>query len=179
MLSGFLGQPVVLEIGSITCPVYAGVSKIMNDLAESFADIRFILLYVREAHPGERCGAHKNMEEKLKRARETRRAYGENRTILVDDLKGTAHQLYGAYPNSLFVIDENGIVVWRTKWNRPQVLSQVLDNLKAGKQLPPELMSEKPGGSQFDALLKGGWVAVWDFLIAFPTLIWQKFIRSS
>mgnify|MGYP005844806657 CR=1 FL=1 len=177
-LSDFLGQPIVLELGSITCPVYAGLTNKMNQLADVFPDVQFLLLYVREAHPGERCGAHQSLDEKQERARETQNRYGENRTILMDDLEGTAHQLYGMFPNSVFLINKHGKIAWRAKWNRPEVLKEALEKLKSGEQMPPELTSEIPGGSRFSALLKGGWLAVWDFVKAFPVLVWQKFFKT-
>jgi hypothetical protein len=51
-LSDFLGTWLVLETGSFSCPMYVGNIHKMNRLAKKFKDVRFLVLYVREAHPG-------------------------------------------------------------------------------------------------------------------------------
>jgi len=177
--SGLAGQPIALEMGSVTCPVYAGLVRRMGQLAEQFPSVRFVVLYVREAHPGERRSAHRDLEEKIDRARQLRALYGEHRTILVDDVDGNAHARYGGFPNSLYLIDEQHRIFWFSQWNHPEETAENLRRLVDGQPGGAVSLSQQPGGHTFSALLKGGWLAVWDFLVAFPRLIWYKFLKKS
>lgn len=131
-LSGYRGQPVVLETGSMTCPMYAGRVEPMNQLAARYPDVRFLVLYTREAHPGERIGPHHSMEQKLANAHRLTETDGERRTVLVDDLNGTGHQRYGFMPNSVHVITADGTVAYRAVWNEPDAVEEVLRRLRAG-----------------------------------------------
>ena len=86
-LSDYLDKPIViLETGSITCPIYANASKPMLKLKEMYPEFNFLLLYIREAHPGSKTPAQQTMEEKLENAKLMQQLYNETRTILVDDI---------------------------------------------------------------------------------------------
>lgn len=125
-LSDYAGQRVVLETGSVTCPAYdSGVAR-MNRLAERHPDVAFLVLYVREAHPGSRISCHVDRADKTARASSLSETRDEHRTVLVDDVEGTAHRALGALPNSVFVVDEDGRLVWRCTWNRPELVDEVL-----------------------------------------------------
>ena len=67
-LSDFDGQWTVIETGSSTCSMYTKNIKIYRDIVEKFSDVNFVMVYVREAHPGERMGPHQNMDDKFKSA---------------------------------------------------------------------------------------------------------------
>ncbi len=68
----------------------------------------FLFVYTREAHPGERYGPHRSMEQKLTHARAFKERGQVERPILVDDLVGTGHKLYGALPNMSYIIAGRG-----------------------------------------------------------------------
>ena len=51
-LLDFDGTFLVLEMGSITCPLFQGRRPHMDRLDLQHPDISFAVLYVREAHPG-------------------------------------------------------------------------------------------------------------------------------
>ena len=56
-------------------------------------------------------------------------------TILVDDVAGTGHELYGTLPNMTYVIDRGGKVLFRSDWTDPPTIERVLDYiLDARKQ---------------------------------------------
>ncbi|MEX2369313.1 MAG: deiodinase-like protein [Candidatus Paceibacterota bacterium] len=176
-LSDFFGQSVVLEIGSLTCPVYAGVLKRMRRLQKEFTEVTFLLLYVREAHPGERRGQAQTNKAKRQRAQECKDIYKDPRMVLVDDVSGKAHKAYGLVPNSVFIIDRNGKIFWRAKWNQPRELRENLRRLTNNQPATGESHSELPGALRPRAFLYGGWVAVWDFIKGFHRLIWLKFLK--
>lgn len=112
-LSDFRGEPVVVETGSVSCPMYVSHVESMNALAFRFPDVVFLVLYMREAHPGRRIGAHRDATQKAAAARIVVDEEREGRTIVVDDLAGTAHRHDGAMPNTVHLIDADGIVAFR------------------------------------------------------------------
>lgn len=65
-LSDFRKRIVVFESGSSTCPATVGIIDTMQKLTRKYPQVIFLLLYVREAHPGERTPAHRTFEEKLR-----------------------------------------------------------------------------------------------------------------
>ncbi|KAA8962457.1 deiodinase-like protein [Mycobacterium sp.] len=171
-LSDFRGKPVVLETGSASCPMYVGHIEPMNALAFRFPDVAFLVLYVREAHPGRRIGAHRDHAQKTAAARIVADQEQEGRTILIDDLAGTAHRLYGAMPNTVHVIDTDGRVAFRAMWNDPAAVEAVLRTMLAGQDTATVRARFRPTGpaTLFRVLRRAGWRAVWDFVVAFPAL---------
>ena len=67
-ISDFDGKWLVIETGSSTCSMYTKNIGIYKDIVSEFSDVEFVMVYVREAHPGERMGPHQNMDDKFKAA---------------------------------------------------------------------------------------------------------------
>ena len=63
----FSGPFLVLEFGSITCPLFQSRRKTMAHLAKEFPEVASVVVYVREAHPGNIISSHGDMDEKIKR----------------------------------------------------------------------------------------------------------------
>jgi peroxiredoxin len=143
-LSDFGGSWVVLETGSITCPITDSKVRAMDELQRRFEDAVFVLLYTREAHPGERFEAHDSFEEKLERARTFAEDYDVERTVLVDDVEGTAHRTYGGMPNSVHVISPDGVVVMRGDWNDVRKVKRVLENGDGDRVYEREVYRGRP-----------------------------------
>ncbi len=76
-------------------------------MANKYSDLgfTFVFVYTREAHPGENYPAHQTLEQKLNHARSLLTVLDVRRTILVDDVEGTGHELYGTLPNMTYLID--------------------------------------------------------------------------
>ena len=74
----------------------------LNEMYRNYRDkgFEFLTIYVREPHPGEHYGPHKDFEQKLEYAKHCRDQDGIENPLLVDDLDGTVHQLYGVLPNN-------------------------------------------------------------------------------
>ena len=87
-LLDFSGNFLVLELGSITCPLFQGRREGMSDLVAKYPNISFSVLYIREAHPGSNIHSHKTINDKLTRARTLRNEDGEKRKILIDGIEG-------------------------------------------------------------------------------------------
>ena len=172
-LSGYRGRTLVLETGSVTCPMYAKGVAGMAALAQRHPDAAFVVLYVREAHPGGRVGPHADALDKANSARMLGPVMGDRREILIDDIDGTAHRALGAFPNMVYVVDQQGRVVFRGDWTDVDAVAAVLDgtadqDLVATQHFPPA----KPGPrTAVRTLLTGGWRALFDFAVSLPGLI--------
>jgi len=175
-LSRYLGKrPVVLETVSLTCPSYVQALPKMRNLQKVYPDVLFLVLYVREAHPGGLTPAHRTLGGKLIAARQLEELHHEERTILVDSLEGTAHQQYGSLPNMVYVFDKEGRVAFRADWNQPDHLAYVLKALTSEDRnlfrrdyfspLSPSVWSA------WKALRIGGFNAIWDFMKGIPSLL--------
>lgn len=176
----FDGEFLVLELGSVTCPLFQGRRRQMGHLKEQFPQVNFAVLYVREAHPGRSIGAHKNDGEKQGAAQRLCTEDGERRTILVDDLAGTAHNAYGGYPNAVFILNQRGCVVFHADWNNPDATAKALTLLLDGKPasvksyfkpVPPNLVVR--------TMARSGKGSLFDFLKGLPVLIWKNLIRRN
>jgi len=95
--------------------------------------IAFIFLYAREAHPGENFPAHRTMEQKLAHARAFQKQFNVERPILVDDLIGTGHKLYGMLPNMTYLIGRGGKVLFRADWCDPPTIKTAVDYVLASR----------------------------------------------
>lgn len=178
-LLDFEGDFLVLEMGSLTCPLFQGRRKPMKKLHEVYPEIGFAVLYVREAHPGEMISAHKSDAEKQSCAGQLQRD-GENRRILVDDVNGTVHEAYGGYPNSVFIINRNGCVVYASDWNNPTTTRRALSLLKAGQ--PANLKAwfkPVPPSVSLKILRAGGKGAMSDFFRGLPRLVWNNLVLRN
>lgn len=170
-LSDYQGKWLVLEMGAASCGMYAGNIKPNNVLAKDYPDVDFLVVYVREPHPGERTGAHCSMEEKIENAKELKSLYGEYRKVVVDSLNGEMHIKYGLKPNSVYVINPEGKVIYRCDWMVSSELKKVLDNrdqLHTNEHAGMDILGHPSLGIQVKSLLKGGWKAVWDFIKMIP-----------
>jgi hypothetical protein len=146
-------------------------------MAREFAPkgINFVFLYTREAHPGENYPAHRSFDQKLAHARAFKAEFKIERPILVDDLAGTAHRLYGSLPNMTYLFSRGGRVLFRADWTDPptieQAISYVLNSRarrREGLKLAPfyaELVGYRwndPAKFQ-DGLARAGQQAIDDF----------------
>ena len=178
-LLDFEGDFLVLELGSVTCPLFQSRRDTMQDLAQTNPDTSFAVLYVREAHPGANCGTHKTIDDKRGNAAALD-LDGETRLILIDDLAGTAHAAYGSFPNSCFIINKNGCVLYYSDWNNPYTTGHALLALKAGKPAPRQGMflpaSPPVAFKTFKIAGKG---SAPDFFRGLPKLIWANLIRRN
>lgn len=98
-------------------------------MAREYADqgFGFIFVYTREAHPGEHFPAHRNFQQKTEQARAFQRLLEVERPILVDDLEGTGHKLYGMLPNMTYLVGRGGRVLFRSDWTDPPTIRHALD----------------------------------------------------
>ena len=171
-LSDYFGTWLVLETGSFSCPMYVGNIQKMNWLVREFKDVRFLVLYIREAHPGSSVPPLKSIKEKLDHAKRLPGEENEERTIIVDTINGNAHKLYGSYPDAVYIINPQGIVVFRSDWT---IASEVQKVLSQGRNEIHKRDHFEPGRPSlplaFRVLKRAGLNALWDFALGLPKLM--------
>jgi hypothetical protein len=97
------GRPVLLVLGSLTCPITQGAGAGIRDLHNRYGDrVRFVFVSVREAHPGAMVGQPGTMDEKLSNAALLKTHHGFNFDVAVDDIDGTFHRSLGPRPSSAY-----------------------------------------------------------------------------
>lgn len=113
----------------------------LNELYRRYCDqgFEFFTVYVREPHPGEHYGPHRDFEQKLQFARDCREQDGIQTKLLVDDLEGTVHRAYGSMPNMIYIIDKNGRITYKAMWTDHEEIASVLSNLVLADELQPRV----------------------------------------
>jgi hypothetical protein len=127
----FAGRPLFLTFGTITCPMTATAGPVQKRLFREYGDrVRFLTVYVREAHPGERYPQPSTMAQKVRHAAEYKRRDEIPWTVAVDDIEGSLHQAIDPKPNSGYFVDGDGLLVFRVLWsNHEAALREGLERL--------------------------------------------------
>lgn len=115
------GKPVLLIFGSMTCPMTASAVPVLNELHREFGEcVEFVMLNVREADPGEDYPQPDTVEEKIEHAKALKRLYAMPWTVISDDIDGHLHRGLDPKPNSAFLVDADGTIVFRSLWASDQ-----------------------------------------------------------
>lgn len=113
----FGDMPVIFIFGSMTCPMTASAAPSVQELYDEFGDrVEFIMLYVREAHPGEYFAQSETIEEKLDYAQTLKDFYDIEWTVAADNIDGDLHRALDPKPNSVFLADKDGTILFRSLW---------------------------------------------------------------
>jgi thiol-disulfide isomerase/thioredoxin len=113
----FGDKPVLFVFGSMTCPMTASSAPSVQELYEEFGEsIDFIMMYVREAHPGENYPQAQSMEEKISFAKALQEFYGIDWTVVADTLDGDLHRALDPRPNAAYLVSSNGEILFRSLW---------------------------------------------------------------
>lgn len=171
---------LVLETGSLTCPLFQSRRNTMQTLGDIDKRVRNVVLYVREAHPGQDIPQHANFESKRRCAERLKTEDGESRFVMVDDFEGTVHRAYGGMPNAVFIINRKGCVVFRAQWNNPKTTRKALNALLSGRTFSAKSFF-KPAtpAVSIRTLRRAGNGAGLDFLRSFPALVWNNLIKRN
>jgi len=179
----FGAKPVLLIFGSVTCPMTASAAPSMQELYDEFGEhIDFIMLYVREAHPGEHFAQAETLEEKLEHARFLKKLYNIAWTVAADSIDGDLHRALDPKPNSAFLMDIEGKILFRSLWAADhKALHQALEATANGK-VPDRSQSEtligpvsRAMGRVLEVMERGGPQAVKDLWRAgFPMALAGK-----
>ncbi len=139
----FNDKPVLLIFGSMTCPMTASAAPSLQELYDEFGDrVEFIMLNVREAHPGENFTQPESMEDKLEHARALREFYDIRWTVAADNVDGDLHRALDPKPNAAFVMNSEGKIAFRSLWAADRdALRLALEAVVAGRT-PERAQSE-------------------------------------
>jgi len=148
-----LDRPHLFVFGSSTCPMTLGAAEPLRRLHEEFGGrVRFVLVQVREAHPGDRFGQAATFEEKVAQARRLRATLDLPLTVAVDDLEGSFHTSLDPKPNAAYLVDRGGRIVFRSIWSSDeQALRAALDAAGSG-EVPRRGQSRRMVGPVLAAL---------------------------
>lgn len=118
----------------------------LNALYETYGakDFEFFTIYVREPHPGEHFGPHESFEQKLDYARQCREQDGIQNQLLVDNLDGTVHRLYGVLPNMVYIVGKDGRIVYKAMWTDHAEIKSVLENIVMADEMRAKGIRLKP-----------------------------------
>jgi thiol-disulfide isomerase/thioredoxin len=132
--------PVIIIFGSMTCPMTASAAPSVQELHEEFGDrIKFIMLYVREAHPGEHFTQADTLEQKLAHAQALKDFYAIQWTVAADNVDGDLHRALDPKPNSAFLINKDGTILFRSLWAADyRALRVALDAAATDQPMPAE-----------------------------------------
>ena len=130
--------PALLVVGSYTCPVTDSAAPGLNDLHARFGDrVRFVMVAVREAHPGARAPQPTDFETKRAHAERLRDLHNITYEVAVDDIEGRLHRALSPKPNSAYLLGSDGTILFRAHWaNDTKALAKALDAVTAGRPLP-------------------------------------------
>ena len=112
-LSSFRGRPLVLVFGSYTCNIFAkDVVELRKVWEETHENVQYLMVYVREAHAADE------------------RVMKLDMPTVVDTLDDAICRAYSGWPDRLYVLDENGVIVHQSGWGpfdfQPWVMRRIL-----------------------------------------------------
>lgn len=179
-LLDFDGECLVLELGSMTCPLFLTRHDSMLKIAKDYPNASHAVLYVREAHPGADIPAHKTMDDKKECASLLKSEFDDPRTIFVDGVEGHAHLAYGSMPNAIYIIDKEGIVRFKAPWNNSSTTRKALDAVLDGKSasFKSYFKPAKPW-VVLSTAKRAGKGSGKDFFHGLPRLIWNVLIKNN
>ena len=144
------GKPLLIRVGSHSCPVYRYRRFDMADLHEKYEGlVAFVTVYTLEAHPegsvspyrddewnpwinkltGVRIDQPDSLAHRLQRATWSATELGNPDRILTDTMTDSAWKSLGSAPSPAFVVDTAGRIVARQVWLDPAALDPILMNL--------------------------------------------------
>jgi len=96
-------------------------------------EILFIVLYQREAHPGElsfkEIDQPEEYDARLELAKKTCDELSIATLVVIDEMDNAVRDAYGGLPNSAYVIDKGGKILHKEAWARPDEWGQLFEEL--------------------------------------------------
>ena len=107
----------------------------LSRLHARFGDhVRFVMVNVREAHPGKAVPQPQALDEKTEHAEQLRDLYGFEFEVAVGDIDGTLHRALSPKPNSAYILGKDGTILFRAQWaNDTKALAEALEAIAAGE----------------------------------------------
>ena len=133
-ISDLRGKPAVFMFAAMTCPPARAQVPRLEALQHKYGDqVTFFLVYSRERHPGEKGFPAFEYAETDTEKRHYAQMLAEvtSLAVAVDGIDEHVLGLYGPVPNSAYVIDSDGTIIFRSTWADSRKVEQVLDRLLA------------------------------------------------
>lgn len=129
--------PILLVFGSLTCPMTDSSMPGLRVLYVRVAErVRFVLVSVREAHPGATVPQPQTMDEKVAHARALREIHDVPFDVAIDDIDGTFHRSLSPKPNSAYLIGRDCRITFRAHWaNDTPALAEALQDVASGQTI--------------------------------------------
>ncbi len=152
-------RPVVLQLGSHSCPVYRyrrfDIAKLQREYGERVA---FVVVYTIEAHPagskspyrdgewlsgfnritGTRMRQPETMQARIEQAAWSTDKLERRDLVVVDGIDDSTWRRYGSAPSAAFVIDTDGRIALRQPWVEPKGIRRVLEQLLQSGDAKPQ-----------------------------------------
>jgi len=93
--------------------------------------VQFLEVLVHQEHPGPNAPPYRSTEQKVHDARRYKAEGGVPWPVLVDDLGGTVHQVYGGLAKPTYLIDADGRVSFYNMWTYAPNLHLAIQELLA------------------------------------------------
>jgi hypothetical protein len=142
--SKYKGHVLVLEFGSMSCPVFRQHAQEMETLkAAEGPRAFFMLVYTREAFPAGDKDVQRNKDEGISvpqaktlddrkaQAVEAQRELRITIPMAVDSMDNAVSNAYGTFPNGAIVIGKDGTIATRQQWTNPDTLRVAIDQANA------------------------------------------------
>lgn len=139
-LSDLRGKPVVIEFGSITCPIYRGKVDTMEQIREDYAGrVHFLFVYTREEHPtggwrldiNDEAGIvyeqHETYEDRVAAAEHCVEVTGTDVLMALDSMDNAVTNAWSGAPNRGYILDEQGVVISKQYWIEPEMTRSTLE----------------------------------------------------
>jgi AhpC/TSA family len=164
--------PALLIFGSSTCPVTDNAAPGLEEHYFRFGDrVRFVMVNVREAHPGKTLPQPTTLATKIAHAERLRDLHGFEFEVAVDDVDGTLHRTMSPKPNSAYLLAMDGTILFRAQWaNDTKALEAALNSVVAGGSprpsqsggvLKPTLRILRNIAPVLDRAGSGAWADMW------------------
>jgi Spy/CpxP family protein refolding chaperone len=145
----YKGHVVVIEFGSMSCPVFRQHVKEMEKLkAAEGGRAFFMLVYTREAFPAGEKEVERNrnqgisisdartLDERKAQALKTQQQLHITYQMAIDSMDNAASTAFGAFPNGTVVIGKDGTISARQRWTNPDTLKMAIDDAVIGNEAP-------------------------------------------
>jgi hypothetical protein len=139
--SQYKGHVLVLEFGSMSCPVFRSHAQDMEKLrALEGSRAFFLIVYTREAFPTGDKNVERNRDEGVNipqattlddrkaQALEVQRELRITIPMAVDSMDDSVSKAFGSFPNGAIVIGKDGNIFTHQQWTNPDTLRLAIDD---------------------------------------------------
>jgi len=140
MPSNYKGHVLVLEFGSMSCPVFRHQVKAMEDLKSAEGPRAFFMVvYTREQFPEGGCDVQRNkdenisvpqattLEQRRQQAQQAQASLGITMPMGIDSMDNSVSNAFGTFPNGAVVIGKDGKIAAVEQWCNPDSLRHEID----------------------------------------------------